>query len=142
MPLSDRDREVFEVLTRQIDVSWEEPRRFDHGRRPGVLVATAMAGVLALPVAITVELPWVGLVGFLLAVSATERLLIQLPRPNRRWLRDRGLLPTAASVDRRSFDGTMVTRRTFILPGRLIIVVLVVLCMVLLPLVSTTAVTP
>lgn len=139
MTLSDRDQAIFRDLTRQLETDRVSRRRLDDGKRRAVaLLATAVAGIAALPVAIATNLYWAGLVGFIAAATATARLLGQVPRPTRDRLRDRGLLPTVASVDRRSYDGTMVTRRTFILPGRLIIVLMVV---VLLPLVIATAVT-
>lgn len=139
MPISDRDQAIFEDLARELGTGrrlggWHA----NDGRRTAGPLAMALAGMAALPVGIAADLVWVGLVGFLVAVLATARLLAGMPRPNRGWFRARGLLPTVAFVDRRSYDGTMVTRRTFILPGRLIVVLIVV---ILVPLVIATAVT-
>jgi hypothetical protein len=139
MTLSERDQAVFQDLTGRLETDRAHRQRPDDGKRPTVaLLATAVAGIAALPAAIAMGLDWAGLVGFLAAVAATARLLAQVPRPNRDRLRAQGLLPTVACVERRSYDGTMVTRRTFILPGRLIILLIIV---ILLPLVVTTRIT-
>lgn len=139
MPISDRDQALFEDLTRQFGTGCRLGGWLVNGER-GITgpLAMAVAGMAALPAGIAANVVWVGLVGFLVAVPATARLLAGMPRPNRGWFRARGLLPTVAFVDRRRYDGTMVTRRTFILPGRLIVVLLVV---ILVPLVIATAVT-
>lgn len=139
MTLSERDQAIFQDLTGQFETDRAHRQRPDDGKRPTVvLLATAVAGIATLPAAIAMGLDWAGLVGFMAAVAATARLLGQVPRPNRDRLRAKGLLPTVAYVERRSYDGTMVTRRTFILPGRLIILLIVV---ILLPLVITTRLT-
>ncbi len=139
MPISDRDQAIFEDLTREFGTGHRPRWRLANGkRRTAGRLAMTVAGMAAIPAGIATNLMWVGLVGFLIAVLATARLLAEMPRPSRSWLRARGLVPTPAFVDRRSYDGTIVSRRTYILPRRLIIVLIVG---ILLPLIVTTRIT-
>ena len=139
MAISERERAIFYQLTRELAYERSPLGVGLRGAslRWGPLVA-AIAGLGTLPAAVATGFWWVGLAGFLVAVPASMRVIERLPRPNRRWLRANGLLPRRAYVDRRSWDGTIVTRRTYILPPRLIALAL---ALVLGPLIVLTALT-